>query len=130
MFRKSMSLLLATFILLQSMNMHFKDILNLGVLLEHIEFHQAEYGDDLFVFLAKHYGDKMLEHHGQKKDEHRELPFHQTVCFDGGQLFLMNNLNSKWLNAFEAERQKSSFYYTNIYSYLDHSDIFQPPRTT
>ena len=46
------------------------DVVKLTNLLEHIELHKSTYGDDIFSFVSKHYGDKMQEH-----KEERDNPF-------------------------------------------------------
>ena len=130
MFLKVSSLVLSVFLLLQSINIHFKDVVNLDALMEHIEFHQSEYGDSLFSFFSKHYGNKMSEHqeHKEQKDGgHHKLPFKHTVCSDAGQFFLVNLPDVKLINSSGFKHQQPTFYYNN-YSYLENSDIFEPPR--
>ena len=89
---KLSSISLAIFILAQSFNLHSGDMLKLGALLAHLEFHQEEYGDDLFTFISKHYGDKKSSHDKEPKDneDHQRLPFNHNRCLDSGQIFVIN----------------------------------------
>ena len=50
MVTKLFSILLASFILVQSFNIHLGDILKLNMLIEHAELHKSKYGDN-FVYL-------------------------------------------------------------------------------
>jgi len=124
------SIFLAIFVLAQSFNLHSGDFLKLDTLMSHLEFHQEKYGDDLFTFLSKHYGDKKASHDEEPKDseDHHRLPFNHNVCGDSGQIFLSHfdklaiQLPTKDLIL------KIDFYYQNSYSFLENSDVFQPPR--
>lgn len=128
MYKRAISIVLASFILMQGMNVHFKDALNIGTLLEHIQLHQLEYGDDIFTFIAKHYGSKISQHKEHNEGGHEELPFHHNICVDGGQLFLVKPLYSGWISELKQDTKKVSIHYNNLYSYLENSEIFQPPR--
>ena len=77
MLTKSIALILSVFILSQSFNVHLMDVLKLNNLLNHIELHESTYGDDIFSFISKHYGDEMAEHKKQKdnRSDHQKLPF-------------------------------------------------------
>ncbi|MDN3644080.1 hypothetical protein QWY87_15300 [Lutimonas halocynthiae] len=124
------SISLAILFLAQSFNLHSGDFLKLDTLMSHLEFHQEKYGDDIFAFISKHYGDKKSSHNEEPKDskEHQRLPFNHNICSDSGQILLIqfdklsleipiNNLNSK-----------IDFYYQNSYSFLENTDVFQPPK--
>lgn len=127
---KFASLLLSFFILFQSFNVHLLDVLKLQSLLQHIEFHESTYGDDIFSFLAKHYGDKMTEHREQNNGEgdHQKLPFNHSVCMDAGQLFILESFAAKLVLSDPPIVKKRTFHYYNFYSYLENTDIFQPPK--
>ena len=62
MMLKIISFLLASFVLAQSFNIHIPEVLKLKNLVEHLEFHKSVYGDDIFSFVAKHYGNQKLKH--------------------------------------------------------------------
>lgn len=127
---KSTSLLLSVFILSQSFNIQMMDVVKLSNLLEHLEFHQSAYGDDVFSFLSKHYGDKMEEHKGQQKEksDHQKLPFNHTVCIDAGQLYIFESNIDKLIFLEAPAVNRDIFFYYNFYSFLENTDIFQPPR--
>ena len=55
-------------ILLQGANVHFKDLVELGELMEHYQFHNEEYGDNFIVFFSKHYRELKASH----SDKHQE----------------------------------------------------------
>lgn len=130
MLAKSTSLLLAIFMLSQSFNIHLMDVLKLSNLIEHMEFHESVYGDDIFSFLAKHYGDQTEEHKGQRKDsrDHQKLPFNHAVSIDAGQLFIFDASIMKLALSDTPDVKLSIFCYYNFYSFLENTDIFQPPR--
>ena len=128
---KSASILLSFFILFQSFNVHFIDILKLKTLIEHMQFHEDVYGDDIVSFISKHYGEQMKSHQEQSSDEekdHQKLPFNKNVCIDGGQPLIIDGFCSK-LHIDEPIVKKRTFYYHNFYSFLENTDIFQPPKT-
>jgi len=131
MIAKFSSILLASFVLAQSFNLHSEDLLKLGTLVSHIEFHQDEYGDDLFTFISKHYGDKRSSHDQEPKDseDHRRLPFNHNRCLDSGQIFVLNIDNSPFQLLGDDLIQTSHFYYQNSYTFLEKPDVFQPPKT-
>lgn len=132
MFLKVSSLVLSLFILTQSINVHFKDMVHLGALLEHFELHESEYGDSFFSFISKHYGNKISQHkdHQEKKGgEHQKLPFKHKVCADGVQFFLIAPVAVKCIASSDCTHQQPSFYYNN-YSFLENSDIFEPPKVS
>ena len=132
MIAKYSSILLAIFVLAQSFNLHSEDLLKLGTLVSHIEFHQDEYGDDLFAFISKHYGDKRSSHDEEPKDseDHHRLPFNHNRCLDSGQIFVMNIDNPSFHLLADDLIQTSHFYYQNSYTFIENSDVFQPPKIT
>ncbi len=130
MLTKFTSLLLSILMLSQSFNIHMMDVLKLSNLIEHIEFHKSVDGDDIFSFLSKHYGDQTEAHNGQRKDsdEHQKLPFNHTVSIDTGQLFIFDASLIKLAFSVAPDVKRSIFCYYNFYSFLENTDIFQPPR--
>ena len=130
MLAKSTSLILSVFMLSQSFNLHLMDVVKLTNLLEHIEFHELTYGDDIFSFVSKHYGDKMDEHKEQKdgSSDHQKLPFNHHVCNDGGQVFIAEAPIGKVGFSVPVLIKRSIFSDDNFYSFLKNTDIFQPPR--
>ena len=65
MVTKLFSIVLASFILVQSFNIHLGDILKFDMLLDHAKMHKSKYGDNFFVFLSKHYGELKESHKKQ-----------------------------------------------------------------
>ena len=129
---KYTSLILSFFILSQSFNLHLRDVLKLQNLIEHIEFHESAYGDDIFSFFSKHYGNKMEEHQEQRDDssDHQKLPFHHKICLDSGHFFIFDTNIVKLELLVAPNVKKSVFTYDDLYSFLENTDIFQPPRIT
>jgi hypothetical protein len=126
---KIISFSIASMILIQSFNIHVLDVLKLKNLIEHIEFHKSTYGDNVFAFVAKHYGYQKLKH--EKKDEkgdHQQLPFHHNTCFDSVVFYVfdMNRYQLKDLDHSDAEL--STFFFQSVYSFMENTDIFQPPQ--
>ncbi|MEL4454723.1 hypothetical protein [Lutimonas vermicola] len=132
MLRKSTSFILSVFVLTQSFSIHASDMFKLGSLLDHIEFHQATDGDDIFLFLSKHYGNKMQQNKGETGNdtEHQKLPFNQRLACDSGHLFVFQLEQPVFLFTEIPNAEKRDFYYYNFYSFMENSDIFQPPQQT
>jgi hypothetical protein len=133
MIRAFASILLSSLILLQGLNIQVKDVLDLRVLLEHLEYHQAAEGDDLYTFLQKHYGSRKTQHEGEEHQDgqnHEKLPFKDKAFHSSG-IFLVTIGEKAHHDLISLTNlPKSTFYYQDNYSFLDHTDIFQPPRKT
>lgn len=121
----------AVLIFLQSINIHFTDLAELDELIEHYQFHSAEYGDNFMVFMSKHYGelkDSHSEKHQEEQKEHEKLPFqHQTQCAQP----LVFVMDSKSFIDSKSEIplvQKGNFHYQISYSTVWGDDPFQPPK--
>lgn len=131
MLKKSITLLMSVFILTQSINIHMSDIIGLNSLLKHFEFHEATYGDDLISFISKHYGNNFQKHDGESGDDHdhHKLPFnHHRNAADIGYIYVAFNDHSFVMQSNSPDLESRNFYYYNFYSYLENTDIFQPPR--
>jgi len=125
------TILTAMLILLQSINIHFTDLVELGQLVEHYKFHSEEYGDNFTVFLSKHYGELKASHsqkHQEEQKDHEKLPFkHQSQCFQQ-LVFVMDS------NPFMGSRseipvaQKGNFHYQMSDSQVWGDGLFQPPK--
>ena len=129
---KLLSLLLSCLILIQSIDIEINDITRMGDLMEHAKFHADKYGDNLLVFLSKHYGELKEQHHKDHQEEkknHEELPFkHQCNCASA--LAIVMNTSLPELNSPQAsESWVANFYYKTITSSLHTEGQFQPPRT-
>ena len=67
--------------MLQSFGVHYDDIVQLDELIEHAQFHSEQYGDNMIVFLSKHYGELKADHqrdHQEEKKDHEKLPFNHS----------------------------------------------------
>ena len=129
---KLVSILAALLILIQSFNISFGDIAQLDELLEHAAFHKTEYGDNIFVFISKHYGELKADHnkkHQEEKEDHEKLPFenHSSSQHALNAFVLFETLTPR--HKIDVIRIKSiSFFYLHGDSSSHESGIFQPPR--
>jgi len=128
---KLFSILISSLILLQSFGVHYDDIIQLDELIEHAEFHKAEYGDNIIVFLSKHYGDLKLEHqrdHQEEKKDHEKLPFNHSSSITSVADMVINPFKTE-LNQFEViDFNVLNFHYQAPTSSLHTKSILQPPR--
>ena len=131
MLKISMSIFLSFSILLQGLNFQLSDMIELQVLLKHLDEHESSYGDDFFTFFDKHYGDLRQEHDQEEhkgSSEHEKLPFKHKVCqMNIG--ILINSFNGPERNPEPVPiASVQNYFYLDNYSFLDHTDIFQPPK--
>ena len=121
---------MSAFILAQSVNIHFSDVLQLSSLMEHMEFHEATYGDDIFSFISKHYGKDLEAHKKDSKEDsdHKNLPFNHRIACDTLQFCIVNWDQGSLVPNKSSLAQNDDFFYYNFYTYLKNTDIFQPPR--
>lgn len=125
------AILLSTLMLIQSLGVDYDDFIQLDELIEHAQFHKAEYGDNFFVFISKHYGDLKQDHtekNQEEKQDHEQLPFQ---CFDHlvtSTAFLMsqNNLDIETIEL--SEFNDSRFHYLLSFSTLHKQGLLQPPK--
>lgn len=126
-----MSFAIASLMLMQSVNVHINDVLQISNLMEHLDFHETTYGDDLFAFLNKHYGSSKEElNHDDENSHNHELPFTHTVCSDASTVFVVDLNPVVWESSEGDLSDQKDFFYTNTYSFLGNKDIFQPPKST
>ncbi|WP_299337860.1 hypothetical protein [uncultured Psychroserpens sp.] len=127
---KLVAILLSSLVLVQSLRIDYDDIAQLDELIEHAQFHQAEYGDNFLVFISKHYGELKDEHsqnHQEEKTDHEQLPFqcqdHMVVI-----TAFVIQAHSSELEVIELfEMKDSNFYYRSSLSTLHKKGLFQPP---
>lgn len=107
-------------------------MVQLDELLEHAAFHKDQYGDTLFVFISKHYGELKEDHHNNHKeehDEHENLPFQHNSCTHHTLNALVLFANTSTRERIELPSKKgNTFYYLQSDSSGYQSGIFQPPR--
>lgn len=130
MVNKLFSISLSLIILLQSLGLNFNDIAQIDEFIEHAIFHNEQHGDNVFVFISKHYGELKEDHdekHQDEKNEHKKLPFQEqsptTIT-----VFTLDT-NQLEINTLEfVDYSPSNFYYQDTYSTSHSEKILQPPR--
>lgn len=129
--RSIIVILLSILVLIQSAGIGVADVFLCGRFVKHVEYHSENYGDDFFTFFEKHYGVLKAEH---QKMHNEEMPGHQRMPF---QHTAMNHLLSEMIVfSYDISIYKvgdfppslSNFHYQNLYSSLEKSSIFQPPK--
>lgn len=132
---KLYTLILSFAILLQSCGLGLSDVLLVGELYEHAQFHKEQYGDDFFTFLSKHYGALKMEHnqqHQEEQEDHNQLPFNHHNCSDISAIAIFE------LGAFKddlkfpefSEYSETNFHYQLSISSLHSFGLFQPPQVS
>ncbi len=130
MVTKLFSIVLASFILVQSFNIHLGDILKFDMLLDHAKMHKSKYGDNFFVFLSKHYGELKESHKKQHEEEeknHSHLPVNHD-CSSQIQSSFILNLVALNITILQAKESPQNFYYQDKFSTFEKQKIFQPPQ--
>jgi hypothetical protein len=128
MITKLFSILLSGFILVQTLNIQTKDVCKFNELVDHFQYHVNNYGDDVFTFFSKHYGelkDKHRENH--EKEDHNQLPFSQNINLNYLTVFILHKIRFAVAEKL-IHSQTSNFYYLENYTSIERSDIFQPPK--
>ncbi len=128
---KLFSIVLSGLILIQSFDIAFNHIAQFDELLEHAQFHAEEYGDSMFVFISKHYGELKEQHnkdHQEEKKDHEKLPF-QNHCSCSSTVAIVSDTNFLRMNSLQIpEGTTTNFYYHPPISSLHAQGLFQPPR--
>ena len=126
---KIISFSIASVILIQSFNIHILDALKLKNLMEHLEFHKSTYGDDVFTFVAKHYGYQKLKHEDKdEKKDHQQLPFHHNTCLDSVAFYVFDMSRYQLKSLDHSNAELNTFFFQSAYSFMENADIFQPPQ--
>lgn len=115
----------------QSVGIEISDILMLSELVKHAKFHSDEYGDDLYTFFEKHYGELKAEHDATTQDEksqHDKLPFQHHNCNHTLSEVLIIKYGYSLKRSVISVTHKHLFYYKNLYLFLEGTVIFQPPK--
>lgn len=128
---KLFSIILSTVILLQSIGMHADDLVQIDEFITHSQFHSEQYGDNVLVFISKHYGELKAVHdqeHQEEKEDHEKLPFqHQSHTISVMDVTL-NSALSDFNNLVFLEFKTFDFYYSARLSSPYTDGILQPPR--
>lgn len=129
---KVFSIAISLLIVLQSMGVHYCDVVQLDKFLEHARFHSEQYGDNLLVFISKHYGDLKADHekeHQEEKEEHEQLPFqHHAHTTSVTAIAIFDTLASVDLPEFTVYTQ-TNFHYQEPHSSAHAKGLLQPPRS-
>lgn len=128
---KLFSISLSFLVLIQSSGLHFDDIAQIDEFIEHSQFHNEAYGDDVFAFISKHYGDLKTAHeieHKEEQEEHEELPFKHQCQLVSTTILDLNGLSLEIKNPDYFEFTIDNFYYQIPSSTLHSDGILQPPR--
>ena len=129
---KLLSVLSAFLILFQSLNISLGELAQVDEFLEHASFHKDEYGDSLWVFISKHYGELKADHqknHQEEQSEHEKLPFqHQSCTHQIANVFVLCNLPSEREKIEVAPEKEGNFYYLQSDYSGFMAGIFQPPK--
>ncbi len=129
--KKVISIVIAVLFLLQSSQICHEDFLRVDALLEDITFHQEAYGDDIFVFFSKHYGDLKDSHqaqHEKEEQQHQHLPL-SGDCHTQVQPVVVWQIQIPYLDVIYHQIEVTqNFYYQDLFSTFEKQKIFQPPR--
>ena len=118
---------------MQSFGISLNNISQLEAFVEHAQYHSIQYGDNVLVFISKHYGELKTEHdkeHQEEKKDHEQLPFNHN-----------NNSHLLSITAFVLitvkeelkfpeflEFKTNNFFYQVHSSSLHSQGILQPPQ--
>lgn len=131
MVTKIFSIFISSLILVQSFNIQLNDILKLNELIEHAQFHKSKYGDGIFTFFSKHYGELKENHNkNHQEEDHKQLPFGHNSSFDTLTAFVLHKVIFKIEGSKQIIFKSSIFFYQEMYSFFEKVEIFQPPQFT
>lgn len=130
---KLFSISFSIVILLQSFGISFNDVSQIDEFIEHAQFHSEEYGDNVLVFISKHYGELKADHdreHQNEKEEHDELPFNQNNCSHNSSItaFVLQSNQEEFYTPELVEFKEHNFFYVAPSSSLHSEGLLQPPR--
>lgn len=128
---KFISIALSSIILIQSLGMTVHDIAQIGKFIEHAQYHSEAYGDNVFVFISKHYGDLKANHeqeHQEEKKEHDQLPFNHQSHLCAISAFILNTPIAEIHSIEFSDYQCHNFIYQEPSSSVFKEGPFQPPR--
>ena len=133
MLSKLSAFVFSLLLLMQSMGLRYDDLVRLDELIEHASYHQQQYGDSLFTFLSKHYGEQKEAHqrdHREEQEDHRKLPFQQQQCQQLAPVFLGQLLMARpEVSPGITDRKSSRCFYYSLNDYDAYARaVFQPPR--
>lgn len=130
---KVFSISFSVLILIQSFGISINDIVQIDEFIAHAQFHSEQYGDNVLVFISKHYGSLKADHekeHQEEQEEHEKLPFNQNNCIHGIAIvaFIEHAQNNNSFLPELFEFKANNFYYQEPVSSLHSHGLFEPPR--
>ncbi len=129
--KKIIHFILSVIILSQSMNVSAKDIIQMDDFFKHAQYHYEEFGDDLFTFVSKHYGELKEEHnkkHQNESSQHEQLPFNHHLGSHTSTIFLADFIENEQIPAPFGNLLSHHFFYLLPATSKATVDIFQPPK--
>jgi len=124
---KILVFILSFTILIQSFNFQLEDITKVPTLMNHIADH-FESGDSFMDFISMHYGSQ-YEIHKTKHKEHQKLPLKQYLLDLHFHVYISESTKNLIINSFkETHLEKKISNYTEPFSSLFSTEIFQPPK--
>ena len=128
-----LSIAISFIILIQSFGISFYDISQLDTFIDHAQFHSEQHGDNVLVFISKHYGELKADHekkHHEEKEDHEKLPFNHNNCNHVSSLtsFIFNSTKSDLKIVDFPEYIKANFFYQEPTSSMHKLSLFQPPQ--
>jgi hypothetical protein len=127
LFAISLSLLILT----QSLRIDYDDIIQIDELIEHAQFHKAEYGDNFLVFISKHYGELKDDHsknHQEEESDHEQLPFQCHDHIVTITAFVIHKCLLEIDSVELLELKDNRFHYQPSLSTLHKKGLLQPPK--
>ena len=118
-------------ILVQSLGISLADISQIDEFIEHAQFHNKQYGDNVFVFISKHYGELKANHekeHQEEKKDHEQLPFQHQSHISSITAFVLNTQKEEFKTLDFFEFNIHNFHYQEPSSSVHSEGPFQPPR--
>lgn len=118
-------------LLFQSFGICYSDLSQIDKFIEHAAFHSEQYGDNIVVFISKHYGESKAEHnkeHQEEQKEHENLPFQHQSHLNSTLVYVLNTFTSDFKAIEIPEFKTPTFYYQEDISSLHSLGLLQPPR--
>lgn len=128
---KLFSISFSFIILIQGFGISLGEITQIDEFIEHAQFHSEQYGDNVFVFISKHYGELKTDHdreHQEEKEDHKQLPFQHQSHISSITAFVLNTQKEEFKTPEFSEFHTHNFYYQAPSSSLHLKGLFQPPR--
>ena len=127
---KFISIFISFLILMQSLHINLDEYAQIDELIDHVFYHAEEYGDDIFVFVSKHYGELKDDHDNnddQENQNHEQLPFNHQCSPSYVSVFILDEVPVVLLKIDELY-SKTNFLYQESNSFFEKSNVFQPPQ--